>query len=375
MIIQNGFVFGESGQFEKRDIYCKNGRIVAEMGDAGAEKEAGNVIDAKGLYVLPGFVDIHTHGAAGHDFCDADVKGLTEMARYQKQHGITSFCPTSMAFDEERLKRIFDTAGKASLEADCARIVGINMEGPFISRQKMGAQNPAYIQKPDAAMFCRLNQSAEVPIRLITIAPEEDGAMEFIEKLKDEVCISIGHSAAGYEEAAEAFRRGARHVTHLCNAMHPFLHRNPGIIGAAADDADVMVEIICDGIHVHPSMIRSIYRIFGKEHMILISDSMEAAGMPDGTYELGGQKVIKKGEHATLSNGTLAGSAASLYDCFLNAVKFGIPLADAVQMATGNPAKSIGMEKLIGTLNIGAYADLVLMNKEFKIERVILRGM
>ena len=367
MIIQHGLVFGEGGKFEKRDIYCNNGRIVPAAGGA----EAGNVIDAEGLYVLPGFVDIHTHGAAGHDFCDADVNGLTEIARYQKQHGITSFCPTSMAFDEKRLQKIFETAGKASQRADCARIIGLNMEGPFISRQKAGAQNPAYLQRPDAAMFHRLNQSAGVPIRLVTVAPEEDGAMEFIESLKDEVCISIGHSAAGYEAAAEAFRRGARHVTHLCNAMPPLLHRNPGIIGAAADDADVMAEVICDGIHVHPSMIRSLYRIFGKERMVLISDSMEAAGMPDGTYELGGQKVIKKGERAMLSDGTLAGSAANLYDCFLNAVKFGIPLADALQMATENPAKSIGMEKLIGTLNAGAYADIVLMNQELKIERVI----
>lgn len=220
-------------------------------------------------------------------------------------------------------------------------------------------------------MFERLYDAAGGLVKLITIAPERSGSKEFINRYHDRVHISIGHTEADYDIAFTAMMAGVKHVTHLCNAMPPLAHREPGVIGAAADVKDVYVEVICDLIHIHPSMIRRIYDMFGPERICLISDSMEAAGMPDGEYELGGQTVYKKGRHATLADGTLAGSASSLYDCFRCAVNTGIPLADAVRMATYNPAKSIDMEKQVGNFTAGAYADLVILDNELNIVQVM----
>lgn len=374
MIIQNGYVFTEKGIFEKKDLYCKDGKISAIL-DSGfvncaLEKDV-RIQDASGLYVVPGFVDIHTHGAMGHDFCEADPEGLLQIARHQKRHGITSFCPTSMTYPEDKLARIFQTVNDFSPSSDCAKIAGINMEGPFISNEKKGAQNPLYIQEPDISLFRRLNELCHRKIRLVTLAPELDGADAFIRELSNEVVISVGHSNADFAMANEAFSNGVSHVTHLFNAMPPLHHRDPGIIGAAADHPDVMVEVICDGIHIHPSMIRTIYRIFGAERVILISDSMEACGMPDGEYELGGQTVYKNGNHATLRNHTLAGSATNLADCFRNAVSFGIPLEDALKMVTCNPARSIGLSDTIGTIKAGANADMLLLNPDLSLNTVL----
>lgn len=381
MIIKNGLVFCENGSFEPLDIYCRDDKI-AWFGPTGSSPEGRDialrayspsepVIDAEGLYVVPGFVDIHTHGAMGHDFCDASVEGLMEISRHHYRHGITSFCPTSMTYSKEILSAIFQTVNDFPGGENCAHIAGINMEGPFIADSKKGAQNPAYIAKPDIQLFRSLNELCHNQIRLVTIAPEVPGSSDFIRELKDEVVISAGHSAADYREACDAFSNGVSHVTHLFNAMLPFHHREPGLIGATADHSNVMVEVICDGLHIHPSMIRNIYRIFGADRMILISDSMEATGMPDGDYELGGQAVRKVGNLATLTDQTLAGSATNLADCFRNAVSFGIPLTDALKMVTCNPANSIGLGDSIGSIHVGARADLLLLDKELHLVKVI----
>ena len=356
------------GAFHRQDLYT-NGKIIT----ASDEVNDGKVIDAEGLYVLPGLVDIHTHGAVGHDFCDGDITGLKKIAEYEKSCGITSFCPTSMTFSESRLSKIFETVNNLhpSDNDNLARIAGINMEGPFIASSKKGAQNGDYIQNPDIEMFARLNEKCDNQIRIVTVAPELDGSMDFISKYQDKVTISLGHSDASYETAAAAIKAGATHVTHLFNAMPPLNHRNPGIIGAAADSENVMVEIICDGIHLHPSILRTAFKTFSDERVILISDSMEATGMPDGEYELGGQRVYKDGAHATLSDGTIAGSVSNLFDCMRNAISFGIPPESAIKAATCNPAKSIGLLGKIGTLAVNAYADIILLNKDFELVRVI----
>lgn len=368
MIIKNGLVFEPDGSFCNRTIYTRDGVIVSH---ADADISDTEVIDASGHYVVPGFVDIHTHGAVGHDFCDADVEGLSEIARYEKSCGVTSFCPTSMTLPKDRLSDIFQTAKKIPNSPEYARIAGINMEGPFIADSKRGAQNREYIAEANTSMFQELNTLSGNLIRLVTLAPETPNAMEFIRALHDAVHISVGHSAADYDTASAAFRAGADHVTHLMNAMPPFHHRDPGIVGAAMDQDHVMVEVICDTIHIHPSMIRSIYRQFGPDRMILISDSMEATGMPDGVYSLGGQTVYKNGNHATLSDQTLAGSATNLFDCFLHAIQLGIPAESALRMVTVNPSRSIGMDKKIGTTAPGAYADLLLLDSDFHLVRVL----
>ncbi len=373
MIIKNGTIFDETGHFSKKDLIIDDAHKISHIFETGAipaELMEESILGAEGCYVLPGLVDVHIHGAVGHDFCDGSLEGLKEIAAYLKKQGITSFCPTSMTLPLEELKRIFATITQVEADETRARIAGIHMEGPFISPEKKGAQKASYISAPNVEFFRELNDSCGKGIRLITIAPEMEGSMDFIRELHDEVNISLGHSSADYDIATEAFAAGANHGTHLFNAMPPFHHRDPGIIGAAADCKHAMVEMICDGIHLHPAVIRSVFSLFGKERVILISDAMRATGMEDGIYELGGQDVYKKGNRATLADGTLAGSATCLYDCLKNVISFGIAPEDAILAATANPAKSIGNDH-IGIIAVGKEADLLITDKDFNLKQVL----
>ncbi|MDO5135209.1 MAG: N-acetylglucosamine-6-phosphate deacetylase [Eubacteriales bacterium] len=367
MIIKNGEVFQEDGTFQKKDLYIE-GHMLAEREEQVSDQE---VIDAGGLLVIPGLVDIHSHGAAGHDFSDGDTEGLRRILRYQREHGITSYCPTSMTLPSQELKEIFATAKEAADDREGAVIRGINMEGPYLDPGKKGAHVESHIRRPDAADFRELNEASGHMVKLVTLAPNVEGAMEFIDQVHEEVCVSLGHTGADYSTAAEAMRRGAHHITHLYNAMQPFGHREPGLIGAALDDPLCMVELICDGLHIHPSVIRSAFSMFGPERVVLISDSMMAAGMENGTYQLGGQEVTVKDRRATLKDGTLAGSATNLFDCMRTAVSFGIPLRDAIFAVSRNPAKSIGIYDQVGSLVPGKEADALLVTKSLELVSVL----
>lgn len=366
MIIKRGKVFQEDGNFLEQTLYVNDHRLV----DKAEYQDDGEVIDAEGLLVLPGLVDIHSHGAAGEDFSDGNPEGLKKILQYEKRCGITSYCPTSMTFPKERLRQIFASIKGAQTE-DGATVVGINMEGPFLDPAKKGAHVEKWIAAPDVAFVRELNQDADGLVRLVTVAPNMDGTEEFIKEMHEEVCISLGHTAADYDCASRAMKLGAHHVTHLYNAMQPFGHRAPGLIGAAMDDPECMVELICDGYHIHPSAIRAAFRMFGPERVILISDSMRATGMENGTYELGGQEVTVKDRKAVLKDGTLAGSATNLYGCMCKAVEFGIPLEQAIMAATANPARSIGIFDRVGSIRIGKQADLLLVSENLELKRVI----
>lgn len=366
MIIKGGKVFQEDGSFLEQAIYINDHRLV----DKAEYQDDGEIIDAEGLLVLPGLVDIHSHGAAGEDFSDGNPEGLKKILRYERSCGITSYCPTSMTFPKERLRQIFASIKGAQTE-EGAKVVGINMEGPFLDPAKKGAHVEKWIAAPDVAFVRELNQDVDGLVRLVTLAPNMDGAEEFIKEMHEEVCISLGHTAADYDCASRAMKLGAHHVTHLYNAMQPFGHRAPGLIGAAMDDPECMVEMICDGYHIHPSAIRAAFRMFGPERVILISDSMRAAGMENGTYELGGQEVTVKDRKAVLKDGTLAGSATNLYGCMCKAVEFGIPLEQAIMAATANPARSIGIFDRVGSIRIGKQADLLLASENLELKRVI----
>lgn len=366
MIIKRGKVFQEDGNFLEQTLYVNDHRLV----DKAEYQYDGEVIDAEGLLVLPGLVDIHSHGAAGEDFSDGNPEGLKKILQYEKRCGITSYCPTSMTFPKERLRQIFASIKGAQTE-DGATVVGINMEGPFLDPAKKGAHVEKWIAAPDVAFVRELNQDADGLVRLVTLAPNMDGAEEFIKEMHEEVCISLGHTTADYDCASRAMKLGAHHVTHLYNAMQPFGHRAPGLIGAAMDDPECMVELICDGYHIHPSAIRAAFRMFGPERVILISDSMRATGMENGTYELGGQEVTVKDRKAVLKDGTLAGSATNLYGCMCKAVEFGIPLEQAIMAATANPARSIGIFDRVGSIRIGKQADLLLVSENLELKRVI----
>lgn len=368
MIIKNGKLFREEGSFTEGDLFLEGDRIVEEAG--------GEVIDAAGLYVIPGLTDIHFHGCVGYDFCDGTQEALEKMADFQLKNGVTAICPASMTFDEPRLTRIFSNAA-AYDGKNGADLVGINMEGPFISMAKKGAQNGAYIHKPDAEMFARLQEAANGLIKLCDIAPEEDENLECIEKISKDVRVSVAHTTADYDTAMRAFEKGASHVTHLYNAMPPFTHRAPGVIGAACDTKKVMVELIVDGVHSHPATVRTTFKMFGDDRIIFISDSMMACGLEDGQYTLGGQDVTVCGNLATLTvGGNIAGSVTNLMNCVRTAVKqMHIPLESAVKCAAVNPAKAIGIFDCYGSLAVGKKANVVLLDENLEIRAVIKDGM
>lgn len=365
MIVKNALVFTESAYFRMGDVYMDGGLFTDNISTDGL------TLDADGLYAIPGLIDIHFHGCMGSDFCDGTPQALDTISSYELENGITGICPASMTLPEETLARVFSNA-RTYQASQGASLLGINMEGPFLSSAKKGAQNEAFLHLPDIDMFHRLQKEAGGLIRLAAIAPELEEASLFIRTLKDEVILSLAHTNADYDTAASALSLGASHITHLYNAMAPFSHRAPGVPGAAFDKKDTYVELICDGIHVHPSAVRSAFSMYTDNRIVLISDSMMAAGMPDGIYSLGGQQVQVSGRRALLKDGTIAGSASNLMDCVRTAVlDMGIPLESAVKCASANPARSIGVYDSYGSISAGKCADLVLLDKNLAIVNVI----
>lgn len=371
--IINGLVFREQGSFLETDLYILGDRIVTKETYETADEEE-TIVDTAGQYVIPGLTDIHFHGCMGSDCCDGTVEAFQTIAHYELYQGITSITPATMTMPEETLARICRTVRDFSYE-DGADLCGLYMEGPFFNKAKKGAQNELYIRPADSEMLQRLQELSGGKIRTVVVAPETENALEFISDNCGKINISLGHTATDYETAKEAMARGASQLTHMFNAMPPFSHRAPGPIGAAADNENCMVELICDGIHVHPSAVRTAFKSFGDERIILISDSLRAAGMPDGQYELGGQDVIVKGKLATLLDGTIAGSATNLMDCLRTVVqRMGIPLASAVKCAAVNPARAAGLIDDYGTLAPGKFANIVLLDANLKLEGIFHRG-
>lgn len=366
MIIKNGLVFNEDGFFEKKDVYINDGIIVSSV-DEVTDK---TIIDANDKYVIPGLIDTHIHGSVGYDFCTKDSNNLVSIAKYLKTQGITAFCPTSMTLDKDYLIDIFETA-KSDLPKECASIVGVHMEGPFISSSKKGAQDEKFIVNPSIEFFRDLNEACGNMIKIITMAPEVDGGLDFIKEMSKDVSISLGHTVADYNTSIKAFENGANRVTHLFNAMPGFNHRNPSVVGASLDKEDVFVEVISDGIHLHESVVRAIFKMYGDDRVVLVSDSIMATGMGQGVYELGGQKVNIDGDKAMLFDGTIAGSKTNLFDCIKKAVLFGVKLESAIKSVTQNPAKSIGVYDTMGSISPNKLANLVIMDKNLNLDIVI----
>ena len=378
MIIKNGTIFTSEQTFEKLTVSTKDS-LISEISDSAVTGD-DTVIDATDCYVIPGLVDIHFHGCVGHDFCDGTKEAFQAIAEYELSQGVTSICPATMTLSQEELLSICTEAASFAKEQSdstpAASLVGIHLEGPFLSMEKKGAQNPKYLRLSSVEEVKELQAAADGLVKLLSIAPELPGSLDTIKALKDSIVLSIAHTTADYDTACLALEAGASHVTHLYNAMNPFSHRAPGVIGAAADSENCDVELICDGIHIHPSMIRATFKLFTAEHVVLISDSMMATGMPDGDYSLGGQAVkMVNGNRATLADGTIAGSATNLFDCMKKAISFGIPVEDAVAAATINPARSIGLDKTIGSIEKGKTADLLILNKDLTIKHILHHGV
>lgn len=370
MRFENGLIFVD-GRFVHGGFSVENGRfshVLADAADAAA-------VDLQGLRVIPGLVDIHNHGNSGADFSDGDYDGLAKMAAYLAENGVTSFAPASVTLPYDTLETAFRTAVRLHRAAPegCARLLGVHMEGPFFSEKKKGAQNAAYLRLPDYDAFARLYGAAEGLLRIVDVAPELSGAADFIRRAADKCTVSVAHTDASYEQAAAAFDAGASHLTHLFNAMPSIHHRMPGPIGAAAEREGVTAELICDGHHVHPSAVRMAFRLF-PGRICLISDALRCCGMPDGRYDMGGQEIVLSGGVARLADGTIAGSAANLYDCMRNAAAFGIPAEQAVLAATAIPARQIGRSGETGAIANGLHADFVLCDATLDRRAVYLGG-
>lgn len=365
MLIKNANVFlGKS--FVETDVRFDGG-VITEIGTLDGTAD----VDAKGNYLIPGLVDIHTHGAMGEDFSDGKAEGIQAMADHYAAHGVTAYVATTMTLKEETLTPAMHVLRdhKYLRGAKCA---GVHLEGPFLSYAKRGAQAAENLHKPDAALFHRLNEASGGQVRLVTVACEEEGAMPFIREVSKVCTVSLGHTTANYDTAMEGFQNGATHATHLFNGMPSFLHREPGVIGAALDSG-ASVELICDGLHIHPAVIRATHKLFG-DKLNLISDSLRCAGMPDGDYELGGQPIVVKGGKATLLDGTLAGSSIAMLDAVRNVVKFGLSLEDAVYAGSTAPADAVGLTQL-GRIAVGCAADLVLLGEDLSLKAVYVDGV
>ena len=358
-------------------MIIKNIRVYGEA----AKDSADQILDGKGCYAIPGLLDVHFHGCLGLDVCDGTEEAVHTIARYEAESGITAICPATLTLPADELKAILANMadfrdrmerGEVPDGDRCADIVGINMEGPFISVVKKGAQNADYIIPCDAELAREFYEASGGLLKFIGLAPEDNpDFVGYINKVKEFTAVSLAHTNADYASAKEAFDAGARHAVHLFNAMSAFTHRDPGVVGAV-----VSAEIITDGVHVHPAMVRTAFRFNGADRMIIISDSLRSTGMPDGDYVLGGQAIIKKGKYCRLAEGgALAGSVSNQFECMVNAVKeMEIPLETAVACSTIHPAKAIGVDDLYGTIEEGKYGDLVLLNEDLELMAVVKRG-
>ncbi|MEA2015781.1 MAG: N-acetylglucosamine-6-phosphate deacetylase [Actinomycetota bacterium] len=360
-------------------VYISNEKImdIRNEKDIDSTKEA-DIIDASDKYVVPGFIDIHMHGGGGFDAMDGNAEAIRKIAAAHSRFGTTAFLPTTMTMSRDKITRSLKGIRKAFEEGGtAAEILGIHMEGPYINVSRKGAQKEEEIKEASVEEFLEFEKVSGNLIRIITMAPEIPGALDFIKWLHEKgIIVSIGHTEATYEEVQESISAGASHVTHTFNAMSGLNHRKPGVVGAALTSPELMIEMIADGVHLHPAVMKIIVRTKEMEKIILITDAMRAAGMPDGLYELGGQEVIVADGQASLKDGTIAGSVLTLDKAVRNMVNLvGVSLPEAARMATVNPAKRLGIEDRKGSIETGKDADIVILDKNLEVDTTIAKGM
>lgn len=373
MLLKNAKVVNDDFDVVDAELLI-TGETIDKITSRG-EAQDTDFYDLSGCTIVPGFIDQHIHGCAGFDTGDATYEALAAMSQCLIKHGVTSFCPTTMTLPEEEIARILNNV------RDCmekglpgAYPQGVNMEGPYISMAKKGAQNGAYVRRPDAAEFKRLYDGCGGLIKLVDIAAEEEGADAFIKEVSPYCTVSLAHTSADYDAAMRGFSLGISQVTHLFNAMSGLTHRAPGVVGAVFAGGGVKAEIICDGFHIHPAVVKIAFDALGEDRTIIISDSMKAAGCPDGDFDLGGQTVYVRGGKALLKDGTIAASTSNIHEEFKNVLRFGVPFKQAIKSATINPARQIGADKVTGSIKEGKRADLVVLDEKMDIKMVLVKG-
>ena len=373
MFFKNARIFGSDFQFHTGAFEVVNGKFGAVL----PESVPADAIDLEGATVIPGLVEVHSHGNSGADFSDGDYEGLKAMARYFAQCGVTSFAPASMTLPYDVLEKAFANAKKLVEEniEGLSVLRGIQMEGPYFSYKKRGAQNADYLKEPDFEGFKSLFEGCGGLVKIVDIAPELPGAAEFVAKAKDLCTVSIAHTDSDYDNAKAAIDAGVTHLTHLYNAMPAITHRAPGVIPAAVENGNVQAEIIADGYHIHPAAVRLAFTMF-KNRMILVSDSGRCTGRAEGyQFDLGGQMAELRGGVAKLvGTETIACSASNMWACLCNVLSWGIPEEEAVRAATYNPAKAIGADALVGSIEEGKVADFLIVAPGYSAKRVFLAG-
>lgn len=369
MILKNCTFYNEVFEKEFGDIEIIDGKIT----QIGILAEDGK--DMSGLTIIPGFVDIHIHGCGGGDASDGSADSLEKMSSTLAKAGVTSFCPTTMTLPQDRLEKI--VCEIASYKSNGSKVAGINLEGPYISVAKKGAQNEEYIRSGSIDELEHLNELSKGKIKLITIAPEAFDSEDFIKKASELCKVSIGHTNANSDECQKAIDSGVKHATHLYNAMTPMSHREAGVVGTVLDNDDVMCELICDGCHIAPAVLRNTFKILGEDRGVVVSDSMRASGLGEGEFELGGQQVfvLPNAKCATLPDGTIAASITNIYEEFKNLISFGVDFKVALKSCTINPAKAINEQESIGSIAVGKCADLVILDENMNIKEVYINGI
>ncbi len=384
MIIK-GNIYAADRQFHTGTVITDNDLITdVSLDNHGCTQDVSdsNYIDASDKYVIPGLIDIHLHGAMGSDIGDATYEAIDKIARFELLQGVTSFVGATMTMPVDNIIEVISTArdymahNQGSFCNDLSTLIGLNLEGPFISPDKCGAQNKSHILPPDLALAKEFIKTGDGIVKILGLAPEMCSDLSIIKTLSESVKVAITHSNSDYDTAIKAINMGASHVTHLFNGMTNFTHRSPGILGALVDSSDITIELITDGIHVHPAAVNMAYKLFSDKSLIMISDSMRGCGLGDGIYTLGDLDIEVKNHKATImGTNSPAGSVSSLYDNIKATHNMGLPLESIVAMATINPARCIGVFDTIGSIEAGKKADILFLDKDLSIDTIIKNGI
>jgi len=377
-VIKNGTVITPSRTIKSGVVIFEDGRITAVGRESDVKMPKGaRMIDASGKTVAPGFIDIHIHGGGGRDAMEGSYEAINEIAKFVAGHGTTAFLPTTVSAPRDDMLNAVGAVKKAMERGtESAEVLGVHLEGPYINLEKRGAHDAEYVRLPSPDEIKELLEAANCTIKIVTLAPEVNGSKELIKELgRLGIVASLGHSNATYKEAMKAIKLGATHAAHTFNEMRSFHHREPGILGAVLVHDELTAELISDNIHVHPVAMKLLVRTKGTDKVVLVTDAIQAAGMPDGKYKLGKQNVIVKKGVCRLESGELAGSTLTMDEAVKNAMKsVGIPLRTAIKMATINPAVTISVDKNKGSLEPGKDADIVIIDDEVKVYMTIVKG-